>query len=601
MPRTSTTPDVSIAILRRVQSLAKQVIKGAAIVLLCINLNVIAQEIRDASPAAYITELSSKQHSYPLNAQVWIDVRGDATIDTVTHQTSASSPIELHQYSNDKIQLRTGQAAWVRMRFHNLSGEDRWFLEVQRPTVDDVTLYCQNAAGHWQAKQAGDAVARTSWPIAARMPTFALKLPTVPDIKTCWLRIAHVGTPYYTPLVVSYDSTLLSTQQREALWLGLVFGVMLTSLGLALTKWWALRDISFGLYSLYLSLFSLFIASHLGLAQQFLWPSATTLANSMSHTLPLLAMFAALWFALRTLGTATPSWIRKVSRLILISLLLLGFAESASLNSSNFLFSSLVMLLALICLTGMIVSGLALGSRNIRMVATGFIPVAIGTLPALMRNIGWIETSTVSQYGMIWGSAIEMPVLLYALVSRSYGRRETSARAAGLPSQDALTGLPNMRLFLEQMHGSITRSHRFRHHYGLLLIELTNHAWFVKEHGREMADRALILTSTRLQQLVRDVDAVSRLDESHFVILVEGACSPRQLTKLAARVSASGHAPTSVLPVGASLRLSICCAFMPTEEAKQAGDDANAQLGWLIAAAEAMPPERRKLVRSIGF
>jgi diguanylate cyclase (GGDEF)-like protein len=230
-----------------------------------------------------------------------------------------------------------------------------------------------------------------------------------------------------------------------------------------------------------------------------------------------------------------------------------------------------------------------------------FAPVALAAIPLILRNLGAIPNSLLTQYCVPIATMIELPLLFYALLARSNMRREGLARATGLPTRDALTGLPNMRNFLQQLHGSITRARRFQHHYGLLLVELTNHAWFVKEHGREMADRALILATTRLQQQMRDVDSICRIDESNFVILVEGSCNPSQLTKLAARVSASALSPTEILPVGASLRFSISCALMPTEASLEAGEDANAQLGWLIAAAESLPTEQRKLVRSIGF
>jgi hypothetical protein len=40
---------------------------------------------------------------------------------------------------------------------------------------------------------------------------------------------------------------------------------------------------------------------------------------------------------------------------------------------------------------------------------------------------------------------------------------------------------------------------------------------------------------------------------------------------------------------------------MPTAESLESGEHASDQLGWLIAAAEAIPAEQRKMVRSVGF
>ncbi len=73
------------------------------------------------------------------------------------------------------------------------------------------------------------------------------------------------------------------------------------------------------------------------------------------------------------------------------------------------------------------------------------------------------------------------------------------------------------------------------------------------------------------------------------------------MAKLTTRIAASGLKPNDVLPVGAVLKLKITCALMPHAQSREAGDDSNAQLGWLIAQADALPADPRKTVHTLGF
>lgn len=547
------------------------------------------------------TVLDSSHDSYPVLGQVWIDTLGTATVADAQEMIRSGRPAGMTPYESSKTQLEPGQAAWVHINVHNLSGEDRWFLQAQRPTLDDIVFYCRDATGRWQAFAAGDVVPRSAWPSSGRMPLFQLKLPAGQSVTSLWIRLAHTGTPYYTPLVVMHDNTLLSIQQKESLWFGLAFGVMLTALGLALAKWLSLRDWSFGLYSIYLCLFSLFLASYLGLAQQFLWPEATHFSDALSHALPLFAMMAALWFAIETLGSVAPRWVTSMGRALLFVLLALGFTELLTIDLLRFSYSSAVMLVAIVFMMAMVTMGVLQGSKSIRLLALGFLPVAMGTLPALGRNLGWIEAGVLSQFGVIIGSAIEMPLLLYALMQRSYGRREAVARAVGLPQQDALTGLANTRTMLSALYGCMARAERFKHSYGLIYVDFINHDWFLKEHGQASADRALIVVASHLQKQTREVDCVCRLDNAQFVVVIEGPCGARQFSQLSAKIAAVVEPIGDLLPIGATPRLHLTCAYMPAAYPASSIDDCNAVLAWLVQQADKPQVGTIKPVRALGL
>ncbi|MBS7808337.1 diguanylate cyclase [Variovorax sp. PCZ-1] len=533
-------------------------------------------------------------------AEYWIDDSKDTTLTAL--QARATAGVDMFKPSKaDDAHKIDGKVLWIRFETKASDTSSRWLLELGSPLIDDARLYWRDTNGRWVSLSAGDAVPRVQWPVPTRLPSFVLQGGTT-DFVQYYLRIENARFPASLPIHVFQDITYLQTHQSEQMLLGALTGLIVLMLIGSISIAYVRREQAFAAYSVYLLALGVFNLTNTGLTPLYLWNESPLLADRMNYVLA--AITAALGPLLVRLIVQPVVRIRAINIVIAVHAMAMIVCASLELllpSIGSYRLLNIGVLLSVVLVYALVIITWQRQEPISRWVALCFAPVALSALPLILRNFGAIPNSWLTQYSVPIATMIELPLLFYALLSRSNMRREGVARAAGLPTQDALTGLPNMRNFLQHLHGSITRSHRFRHHYGLLHVDLTNHAWFVKEHGREMADRALILTSTRLQQLVRDVDTICRMDETQFVILVEGACNPGQLTKLAARVSASAHAPTEVLPVGASLRLSICCALMPTEASLEAGDDAHAQLGWLIAAAEAMPKEQRKLVRSIGF
>jgi two-component system, sensor histidine kinase LadS len=543
---------------------------------------------------------ASTQHMdiLPLT-EYWID-DGNTRLDELIARSSAGVDLFKPSRAMDAHKI-DGKALWIRFEIRRSDPRTRWLLELGSPLIDDVQLFWQDPENHWVMLKAGDAVPRSQWPLQTRLPTFTLPSDNS-SYTQYYLRVQNARFPVSLPMHIYRDSAYITEHHNELMLLGSLIGLatlmLLTSAAMAVLR----REQAFAAYGVYMLALGLFILTNVGLTPLYFWNDSPVLADRANYALAGLTAAIGPWLVRLIVQ---PNLRRNTVDLLLAAVALfmllttileLWYPSMLSYHMLNLgTLGSVVMVYTLVAVAWQ------RGEAITRWVALCFAPVALSALPLILRNLGVIPNSWLTQYSVPIASAIEMPLLLYALFVRSAERREGLARAAGLPTRDALTGLPNTRSFLEHLHGSMTRAHRFNHNYGLILVDLSNYAWFTKEHGREMADRALIITSTRLQQLVRDVDCVCRLDENQFVILVEGHCSASLMTKISARISACAHQPTDILPVGATLKLMITCALMPNPDCQEAGDDANAKLGWLISAAESMPADNHKSVRTIGF
>ena len=533
-------------------------------------------------------------------SQYWIDDTGRASIDQVHAQLGGADlfqPRGLMQRHHAH-----GKVLWIRFEANITDARARWFLEVALPTTDDVSLFWRDANNQWLHLRAGDVVPRTQWPILNRNPVFQLsheqQMPT-----EYYVRLEHQRVPFSAPLYIYRDTALVTQRQVEYFFMGLYFGltllVALVSAAFAL----ALRDRSFSSYTVYLIALGMFQLAYMGLAAQYLWPQATEWADMASFILPPIAAATGLWFTRTVIRPS--SFSPLLDRLTLGTIvLILSLSAATAVVRTFWAFQVLNFCIALcipLVLT-MVWAAWVQADGKLRWIAVGFLPVIISIIPPLLRNMGVINMGFLSQYSITIGSALEMPILLYALIVRSAERRITLARAVGLPNHDPLTGLSNVRNLLVQLHGAMTRSSRFKQQFAMVLVELNNHDWFYNEHGREVAARALVLLGTRLQRIAREVDTVARLDITQFVFLIEGPCKTGYAAKVAAQIAASGHRPSNFLPVGATLKLHVTCALMPEARASQLGDDANTQLAWLIEQADLLTKQgTRNQVHTLNF
>lgn len=530
----------------------------------------------------------------------WIDDLGSTTLaDIVARQ--ADGTLTFTPRSNSQRHTIHNKALWLRFDAQITDLRSHWFLELQQASADDVSLYWLDAANQWVKLHSGDVVPRIQWPVLDRFPVFQLKQEHAAPT-TYYVRVVHNRSSFTAPLHIYRDTALVAQRQIEHFFLGAYFGFIALVCMVCVVMALAMRDNSFIRYAAYAVIIGLSQAAFTGIAAQHLWPDSPNWANLSLFFLTSVAAATGLWFVrsiikpriyMPKLDTLT---ILLVCAELVLALVDLFYPSQIGYWINNAFIVAISVLMYVI-----VWHSWTRGDAAMRWIALGFLPLVISVVPALLRNAGLMDTNFWTQYGVALGYTLELPLLLYGLVLRSATRREGRARTAGLPTQDALTGLSNTRDLLRHIHGAMTRASRYKQQYGLVLVELTNYDWFVKEHGREVGDRALVLLGTRLQLIARDVDTAGRIDSNHFVLLMEGPCKPSYAAKVGAQIAACAYRPTDLLPVGASLKLQVTCALMPDADALQLGDDANAQLGWLLDSSESLQSSPLKTLRTLNF
>lgn len=573
-----------------------QLILRACLALLCLLAAAAARgdAVPDApahQPSAIVLDTSLGSIPLAGKAQAWIERGRGSTVEEIAAAGDALGwrPLDgNHQYRLDDAAL------WVRFDVER-RGAARWYVTVGLSGTDQVQLFHRDAQGAWTSQEAGDSRPVSEWPLPGRVPTFELQ---GDGSGRFYLRIVHDRVDFAAPLTLYSQGRLLSVREREQLLFGAYFGLSLLLILVSVFNWIGYRDRLFGVYAGYLLCFTAGQAAYVGVGAQHLWDAWLAWNAESTFVLPALAAPAGLWLVHAVTEPARFSHALHRTVQVLIAVLL-----AASLVDP--LLPTRALLGIRLALTGLTVPLVALliglvwrkgDDPDIRVIALGFVPVLLMALFPIARGLNLVPNSIFTRYGLSMGSAMEMPILFYALSRRGSRRREGQLRASALPRTDALTGLADRRNVLQRMDAALARARQQKHACALLVAKVANLDAIAAEHGRDMLDRALVVTASHVRRAGSDVDTAARVGEREFALLLEGPTTPETAASRAQQLVASGLRASSALPQGLTLRVMVVIAMLPDQQ-----PDAESTLRWALDALASVRPESRKQIRPLNF
>jgi len=121
--------------------------------------------------------------------------------------------------------------------------------------------------------------------------------------------------------------------------------------------------------------------------------------------------------------------------------------------------------------------------------------------------------------------------------------RQSKIQLEEIAFLDALTGLPNRRLFTERFENFKASATRGNKTFALLLIDLDRFKYINDTYGHDAGDAVLLKTTERLIQATRAVDVVARLGGDEFAILLDSSEPEMSIRKVCERIMDSCMAP----------------------------------------------------------
>jgi diguanylate cyclase (GGDEF)-like protein len=189
------------------------------------------------------------------------------------------------------------------------------------------------------------------------------------------------------------------------------------------------------------------------------------------------------------------------------------------------------------------------------------VPALLGLIPPFI--LLYDHFSRISLAGLV----LTWMALLAAILRVAVAMRDSmvlrDAHTAALT--DDLTGLPNRRMFLLQLHQRLELAENDSGSLTALMLDLDNFKQLNDTLGHDAGDELLRLTGPRLARAAGSDSLVARLGGDEFAILLAPDCGREAAGVMAQRVLDSFNEPLQVHGLGLRLTASAGIATYPTD------------------------------------
>ena len=171
-----------------------------------------------------------------------------------------------------------------------------------------------------------------------------------------------------------------------------------------------------------------------------------------------------------------------------------------------------------------------------------------------------------------WMSAVRIgeadaPEGFVATMTDITSRKQSEERLRFRANHDALTGLPNRRLFEDRLQSAIASALRHGEQFALMLVDLDRFKGVNDRFGHLAGDALLVEVGRRLQLCVRASDTVARLGGDEFAVILGEVGGREDAVEVAARICASMAEPFELGEGVAQIGASVGIALGPQDDA----------------------------------
>ena len=327
----------------------------------------------------------------------------------------------ISQKYTDRVSIKNGiLASWLKIIVSaEVDPEKSYILELNRPTLEKVTVYIPKNNYQWNIVETGDSVLFNRREIPHENFLFKLSGSTLKTLKLpIYIKVQNHGTTSSSIKLVE-EQDFYATDHHKLLLVGLYFGAVLGLVVYNLLLYLSVRDISYLWYVVYLGFIGFFSLAINGLTFRYLWPNNPYWANNSTYFFILMSMVAGLGFSQTMLNTKEflPSLakVMKWSNVIIVLTTFFGlFLGNAFFASVIPYFGLFVLLLILFAIT----IAIRANYKPAYFVSLGFLFLFLGGMMLILYKFELLPGTIFSVHGLQVGIILEAFILSFALAYR---------------------------------------------------------------------------------------------------------------------------------------------------------------------------------------
>ena len=176
-------------------------------------------------------------------------------------------------------------------------------------------------------------------------------------------------------------------------------------------------------------------------------------------------------------------------------------------------------------------------------------------------SLVWFETTSRSVRDAVTGKIREVVGVSRDVTERKKVEEQIEYQAY----HDALTGLPNRRLFRDRLTVALAHARRMKHPLAVMFLDLDRFKVVNDTLGHSTGDELLKAVGMRLQTSLREEDSIARMGGDEFTILLADLKTPDDAAKIAQKVLDTVAHPMHIDGTELFVTTSIGIALFPSD------------------------------------
>lgn len=447
----------------------------------------------------------------------------------------------------------TRSAIWLRLPIENQRDEPiRLFLDVEHPTLDDLTLHVVSPTRKHPSVQTGDRMPARDRPFQATsliMP-FTLDPHESADL---YLRVHAEAAAMLIPVDILDEPSLHSIMLKQRFLHGAMLGLFFALFVYNLLVLALLREVTYFFYVCYLASCYLAIISLDGIGESVFFPRSIWFGNEGLVVLSGISFTLVLLFVRSFLHTSTNARLDQCVRVLIYCSVFLVLSPSVMPIGQSYRIA-MAMVYAFPVINLMVgVATWEQGKTEARFFVLGQVASCIGLILFGAMMAGVLPYNLLLFEGISIGVSIDALLLALALadririLQRAKRQAEETARrnlelrqeeleqmvyqrtaelelarkqAEVLATTDPLTGVFNRRGLLDRAERDLQLAVRSGRPLSLVIFDIDHFKCVNDAHGHAEGDRVLCAVVGTVKRLLRSTDLFGRIGGEEFLLVM---------------------------------------------------------------------------------